>query len=569
MTNLASRSVVASMLIASVACAPPPEGDMPDLGAESVQLALTAIPGGTSCVRFTTVAGGRSFAQDFNVTAMTMLTAQVRGLPANQALTISADAYAVACTAITPTTQATWVSAPVAVTLTPGVIPTVSFVLRPAGGVAGDVDFLFLASTPASKAFASTVVGQVSATLTFTVQNIGPAATGLPAVSLVGAAANQFAIVTNGCTAALAANATCTLQARFAPTTAGAKTATLQVAATPGGTLPIALTGTGVQAAVLALTPATQDFGTVGVGRSSPPVTYTVSNTGGTTTTPVALTSSDATFAVSGSTCDVLTQNQTCTFKVTFSPTAIASKSATLTATAGTVTAAATVTGNGVAAPALTLTPNVLDFGSVVVGEAKQLNVTVKNTSGFTLGPISAFAGGTSDLVPFVVNAFPCSFVGMLAPGASCVVPVTASSSIDLGPQLYPLAGTLLVTAGGANPTSVMGTASVTISWPMVSNPIVASFGQVKTGTSATKTIRFTNVGTKSVGPVTTLGVSGNAAFTLVSDGCTTSAKYAPAAFCDVTVRFAPTASQAYTGTASLQLPNLLEGVGLNGSGIF
>jgi hypothetical protein len=61
----------------------------------------------------TTLAGGRTFAQDFAVTAGSSLTAMVRGLPANQALTISADAYAVACASITPTTQATWNSAPV------------------------------------------------------------------------------------------------------------------------------------------------------------------------------------------------------------------------------------------------------------------------------------------------------------------------------------------------------------------------------------------------------------------------------------------------------------------------
>src|SRR6185436_12667093 len=195
-----------------------------------------------------------------------------------------------------PTTQATWNSAPVTVTLTPGTVPAIALVLRPAGGVNGDVDFLFLASTPASKAFASTVVGQTSAATTFTIQNIGPAMTGTLAASILPASGAQFALGTSTCTAALAVNATCTVQVTFKPTAAGSKTGTLQVTGAPGGTLSVALTGTGVQAAVLATTPATQDFGTVGVGRSSPSVTYTVTNTGGTTTAPVAITSSDATF---------------------------------------------------------------------------------------------------------------------------------------------------------------------------------------------------------------------------------------------------------------------------------
>jgi hypothetical protein len=72
-----------------------------------------------------------------------------------------------------------------AVTLTPGVVPMISLVLRPAGGVNGDVDFLFLASMPASKAFASTVVGQTSAATTFTIQNIGPTTTGALAASIL------------------------------------------------------------------------------------------------------------------------------------------------------------------------------------------------------------------------------------------------------------------------------------------------------------------------------------------------------------------------------------------------
>src|SRR5262245_22562076 len=103
----ASLQAISSLIIALFAgCAAAPETEDPELGVESVQLALTAIPAGTSCIRVTTLAGGRSFAQDFAVTGGSSgLTAMVRGLPANQALMISADAYAVACASITPTTR--------------------------------------------------------------------------------------------------------------------------------------------------------------------------------------------------------------------------------------------------------------------------------------------------------------------------------------------------------------------------------------------------------------------------------------------------------------------------------
>jgi hypothetical protein len=144
----------------------------------------------------------------------------------------------------------------------------------------------------------------------------------------------------------------------FKPTAAGAKTGTLQVTGAPGGTLPVALTGTGVQAAVLAVTPATQDFGTVGVGLSSPPVTYTVTNTGRhddgaghdhAVRRGVRRVGLDL-HGRARAEPDVHVQGRV-------QPAAIAMKSATVAAAAGTVTATATITGNGVAAPALTLTP--------------------------------------------------------------------------------------------------------------------------------------------------------------------------------------------------------------------
>jgi hypothetical protein len=549
-------------------CAPDGAADLPADG-EAVSVALTAVPTGMRCVRFTSVAGARVYAQDFDVTGLANLTAQVRGLPANIALSITADAYAVACPSITPTTQAAWVSAPVAVTLTPGIVPPLSFALRPAGGVSGGVDFLFLAASPQSKAFPAMVVGQTSTT-SFTIINIGPTATG-PLSAAFPSGTTQFSLGTSTCEGvALAVNGSCTIQVTFAPTAAGAKSGTFQVTGAPGGALPVSVSGTGVQAAALAFAPATaQDFGMVGVGKSSPQVTYTVTNSGGLTTAAVAVTSSDPAFVVSGSTCDVLDKGQSCTVKVAFSPTAIAMKSATLTATAGAVTATASVTGNGVAAPALTLTPSTLDFGTVVVGETKSLTVAVKNVGAFALDSFSAFVGGTGGDNAFVIDTRPCSNSGPLAAGATCNMTVTAAPTINLGGPTIASSTSLLISTAGTYPATVMGTASATVSWPMMGNPLTVFFGSVSIGTSATATIRLTNVGTKPVGPVKATISSGWSAFTMASDGCTTTGQYAPGAFCDVTVRFTPTTSPQVSGFVAIQLPstNFLFGPGFYGSG--
>jgi hypothetical protein len=62
---------------------------------------------------------------------------------------------------------------------------------------------------------------------------------------LAGPNASEFGITANTCAGqTLAALATCTVSVRFAPATAGAKTATLNIIGTPGGTTSASLTGT-------------------------------------------------------------------------------------------------------------------------------------------------------------------------------------------------------------------------------------------------------------------------------------------------------------------------------------
>jgi hypothetical protein len=520
----------------AAACAAGEDAASPPNDGESVQVSLTAIPATTRCVRFTAITAGREYVQTFDVTGLTSLNAPVRGLPSSQALSMTADAFAVACTALTPTTQATWLtSLPVAVTITPGVVPTVSFVLRPAGGVNGDVDFLFLAATPSTRAYPASVVGTTSAQA-FTIQNIGPAATGVLAVSMTGTGASQFVIGANTCTASLAVNATCSITVTFTPTTAGAKAANVVITGTPGGTIGVPLSGTGVQPAVLALTPASQSYGTVAIGKSSPLVTYTLTNSGGPTTVAPTLTSSDATFAISSSTCgDILAQAATCTFKVAFTPTAAATKTATLTATAGTVTATASATGVGALAPAITLTPSAVAFGTLLPGTSAQQMVTVKNVGGFPLSGLSFYLGGAST-APYTLGSG-CG-PGDLPPNATCTFYINANPT-DPGTANLPANATVLVTAGGANPASVMGTVSGTVSWPLQPNPTSFHFGSVKVGTTSSVVIRFTNISPTGAPAISPLNfTTGTSAFTVLSSSCGLGYGPAPGSFCDVTVRY-------------------------------
>jgi hypothetical protein len=88
-------------------------------------------------------------------------------------------------------------------------------------------------------------------TMNLTVRNSGAAGSQLtvtlPNPPITGTNANLFSISSNGCGAALASGAQCTISVRFLPTTTGAKTATLQINsnAATSPTL-VSLTGTGV-----------------------------------------------------------------------------------------------------------------------------------------------------------------------------------------------------------------------------------------------------------------------------------------------------------------------------------
>jgi hypothetical protein len=103
----------------------------------------------------------------------------------------------------------------------------------------------YVSAAPTSHNFGSTQTGTPTGATQFVVTNAGPGTSGTFATTLAGPNASEFGITANTCAGqTLAALATCTVSVRFAPATAGAKTATLKIIGTPGGTTSASLTGT-------------------------------------------------------------------------------------------------------------------------------------------------------------------------------------------------------------------------------------------------------------------------------------------------------------------------------------
>lgn len=321
----------------------------------------------------------------------------------------------------------------------------------------GDAEVIILTVRPTSHDFGSVIVGQTSPARSFTVTNLSGPALSLNSINLSGPNAADFTVDPSNlsCFPSLAPGASCTFDVAFRPQNTGARSATVTISG-PGGTPSASaqLSGTGDLAIVLlTVTPASHDFGTVGVGLSSTAATFTVTNP---TSTAALLDHIDlsgpnaADFAVSFLGClTLLAPGASCTFDVLFSPQATGAKSATVTVSGPfNHRGSAQVTGSGAPALVLNVSPASFDFGNRQVGYTSggTPEFTVTNPTGTTTAPLQiAFTGAAA--ADYSDDSFPAQHCAgaSLAPGASCRVTVkfvpqatgvrsatlTVSSSVD------------------------------------------------------------------------------------------------------------------------------------------
>ncbi len=135
--------------------------------------------------------------------------------------------------------------------------------------------------TPETQTFGMVVQNRGGATQTFTVTNSGQQSTSAVMVTLGGTDKAEFQVTADGCTAqVLPATGSCQITVRFAPVSLGAKSASLTVAATTGGSAVAQLSGTGITQGTLALSPDTHDFGSIQQMTAGASQAFMVKNTG-------------------------------------------------------------------------------------------------------------------------------------------------------------------------------------------------------------------------------------------------------------------------------------------------
>jgi hypothetical protein len=188
----------------------------------------------------------------------------------------------------------------------------------------------------AALSFGSQSVGTTSAAQGVTLTNGGNAALTISSIQVIGTDPGDFKMPSNTCGSSLAANASCTVNVTFTPTTSGSRTATLTFAdSATNSPQSVSLTGTGT-VPIAALSPASFSFTSQPAMMSSSPESFTLSNTG---SAPLSITSIGFVGSNPGdfsqeTTCGAtLGANTTCTIAVLFTPAAAGSRSGTLVVT--------------------------------------------------------------------------------------------------------------------------------------------------------------------------------------------------------------------------------------------
>jgi hypothetical protein len=389
--------------------------------------------------------------------------------------------------------------------------------------------------TPKSLEFPATVIGVKSAAQTVTLTNGG----GNPLTSIAVTVSGPFT-QTNNCTTQLVANASCAIDVQYLPTAEGSQTGTLSVADILH-TQTAGLTGTGLLPPMIAVTPASLNFGGQAVNVTSAPLTLTVSNTGGAAMNDVGFQvsgTSAADFATGTTTCGAaLDKGKSCMLQVTFKASASGTEQATLTVTSSASQVKAVnvpLIGSGEVAAGLNAQPSQLTFGATAVG-ATSASQTVKVTN---TGQANATGLSLRTTGQFSVVQNHCGEA--LAGGASCTTGVVFSPQ-----QTGNLTGALKITS-----SSVSSAATVALSGTggvagVQAQPAQVAFPTTGVGTSSSAiTVTLTN--TAGSNALTHFQLSASSSFRIASTSCGSS--LGSDAQCTASLVFAPAAAGPLVG---------------------
>ena len=228
----------------------------------------------------------------------------------------------------------------------------------------------------------------------------------------------------------MAAGASCSLSATFAPSQSGARAGQLSIATSATLPLTVPLTGIGIQSH-LQISPASLNFGSLTLGASAS-ASLTLANTGTAPITSIVLAVTGD-YSISGP-CAVATLavGESCSVTVTFTPTAAGARTGTLTVTSSDASSPAAVplTGTGIVNGSFTLTANGSTSASTTVASGATATYTLMATpaNGFTGTVVLNCTPVTS--AQYAYCSLQPSSITLSGPAQSAVATLTTVTSI-------------------------------------------------------------------------------------------------------------------------------------------
>ncbi|HXH48546.1 MAG TPA: alpha/beta fold hydrolase [Terriglobia bacterium] len=307
----------------------------------------------------------------------------------------------------------------------------------------------------------------------------------------------------------------------------------------------------GLQLPVPTFLPTSITFAEQAVGTASAPESITLTNVGDASLSisGISLTGADPTdFSSSADTCSgaTITPNGSCTVSVTFTPSAIGTRTASLAITDNASTSPETVSLTGTGAGAVvTLSPLTLPFGDQIENTpSASKQVTLTNTGNASL---------TITGVTISANFSQTNNCGSnLAANSGCTIDVTFTPTTTGS-----LTGTLSVADNATDSpqtvsltgTGITGTGGITT---VTYSPTTLNFtSQPVDSTSSGQVVTLTNTGSN---PLTFTGFSiqGNFAVDPAGTTCDVSVPVAPGLPCSISVTYTPVALVSDSGTLSI-----------------
>jgi hypothetical protein len=410
----------------------------------------------------------------------------------------------------------------------------------------------------ASLSFASTTVGQTSATQVVTLNSNGGAAIVFSSITL--SDTTNYSMMST-CGTTLAVSTSCTLTIAFKPAASGSLPATVTLVDNAGSvansTQTIALSGTGTAATVPQATLAPSlTFPSTTAGSTATAQSVVLSNTGNATLTitGVALGGANPTaFAETSNCAGTLGAGSTCAIAVTFTPAAASTTyGATLTVTDNSggvsgATQSVSLSGAGAAPVAVAqavLTPPSLTFAATNVNSAAGAQaVTLSNPGNATLAGISISIGGGTASSAF---SFTTTCTATLAAGNSCPIAVnfmptvtgTFLATLSVADSATGSPQTVGLSGSGVAPVATLSATSINFPTTTVNS------------TTAPYSVTLTNTGGAplSIGSIVLGGTNaGNFAETTTCGG-----GLAATASCTISATFTPAAPSSYGATITI-----------------